>query len=104
VPLTADVWRASIDPPLQAAEAAAAAVAGAGDQQAGDGSLEEQRQQSDGGSGAPHDPYAGNHIISLNSHLAARARRPGRAAGGGGGGRLADDWGEEPLGDDLLPM
>ena len=41
----------------------------------------------------------------LDNQLAARAARAPAGGGAGGGGALAgDDWGNEQLGEDLLPM
>jgi len=45
---------------------------------------------------------------SLDSHLAARSKRTTMpqptAAGATTAGTAGDGWGEEPLGEDLLPM
>ncbi|KAF8060003.1 Ift88 [Scenedesmus sp. PABB004] len=74
------------------AAAAAAAAASAGASAGAPGHARGEADDRDGGGG----------IGSLDSHLAARNRRPtaGQAAQPAGG----DDWGEEPLGEDLLPM
>jgi len=95
---------------LQATEAAAAAASAEQQQQqqqqghSGQG----QQQQSTGSASASDSgqgAYAGGNVINLDSHLAAKAARPTGAAGAGRKTTGAvDDWGEEPLGDDLLPM
>jgi hypothetical protein len=89
---------------LQATEAAAAA-ASAEQQQQQDADLQQRQQRSGSVSDSGQGGAAYGNVINLDSHLAAKAGRP---AGGLGAGRKAgaadDDWGEEPLGDDLLPM
>lgn len=91
---------------LQATEAAAAAASAEQQQQQGAGGQPQQQQQR---SGTGSDPGQGGaaygNVINLDSHLAAKAGRPtGGPAGARKGGAADDDWGEEPLGDDLLPM
>jgi hypothetical protein len=86
--------------PLQATEAAAAA-ASAEQQQQQQGPGAQQQQQQQGAGPDPSQQPAGS-VLNLDRHLAAKAGRPTgtghRAAG------AEEDWGEEPLGDDLLPM
>lgn len=90
---------------LQAAEAAAAATSTAAAMQ------QQQTQQAMTGYGQPETITSqqddGVGISSLDSRLAqGRNRRTTGQQAAVGGGRAAnnDDWGEEPLGEDLLPM
>lgn len=86
----------------QATEAAAAAAAAEQAQHPGGG---QQPRSGTGSDPGQAQSAAAQAVINLDSHLAAKAGRPtgglpaGRKAAGGD-----DDWGEEPLGDDLLPM
>jgi hypothetical protein len=82
---------------MQATEAAAAANAEQQQQTAG-----VQQQRPGTGSDPGQAQYAAGNFINLDSHLAAKAGRP--TAGAGRKVGHEDDWGEEPLGDDLLPM
>jgi hypothetical protein len=88
---------------LQATEAAAAA-ASAEQQQQQQGLVGQQQQQQQQGTGS--DPGQGQQpagsVFNLDRHLAAKAGRPTGAGHRAAGAE--EDWGEEPLGDDLLPM
>lgn len=86
----------------QAAEAAVAAAAA--EQQQDVHSTQRQQQQPASGVG-PGQQYSGGSVLNLDSHLAAKAVRPEGALGAGRKtGGADEDWGEDPLGDDLLPM
>jgi hypothetical protein len=85
---------------IQATEAAATANAEQQQQQQAAGV--QQQQRSGTGSDPRQAQYAAGNVINLDSHLAAKAGRP--TAGAGRKAGQEDDWGEEPLGDDLLPM
>jgi hypothetical protein len=90
----------------QATEAAAAAAAAEAAQAPG-GSQQQQRSGTGSDPGqAQYAAAAAQNVINLDSHLAAKAGRPtgGAPAVGRKAAGADDDWGEEPLGDDLLPM
>lgn len=85
----------------------AAAAAAAAEQAQAPGANQQPRSGTGSDPGQAQYAAAAAHqnVINLDSHLAAKAGRP---TGGAPAGRKAagadDDWGEEPLGDDLLPM
>lgn len=87
---------------MQATEAAAAAANAEQQQQQQQASGVQQQQWSDTGLDPGQAQYAAGNMINLDSHLAAKAGRP--TAGAGRKAGQEEDWGEEPLGDDLLPM
>lgn len=94
---------------MQVAEAAAVATSSAAAmQQAAAGTTSGYAAADSQANALAQGPISGVDAGSLESHLAARNRRAtgnreaaaaGKAGAGGG-----DDWGEEPLGEDLLPM
>lgn len=92
-------------------QAAAAAASAEQQQQQQQQAHSAGGRQSHGGMGGGSDDAGGgvaghgpaSDRVNLDSHLAAKAgMRP--AAGYAAGRKAEDDWGEEPLGDDLLPM
>lgn len=88
---------------VQAVAAAAAATntAAAMQQQSGD-NADFQRSPLD--TQAAAGAAAGGGISSLDSRLAKNRRPTGQDGPAGAGKAAADDWGAEPLGEDLLPM
>eukprot|EP00879_Flechtneria_rotunda_P032495 GHRR01035711.1.p1 GENE.GHRR01035711.1~~GHRR01035711.1.p1 ORF type:complete len:475 (+),score=194.93 GHRR01035711.1:1885-3309(+) len=92
----------------EAAEAAATSAAATMQQQQTATGNQAYGATAAGGAGtaaAPVDLYAAGNGTSLDSHLAARSRRPtAQQEAVNSGNKGGDEWGEEPLGEDLLPM
>uniref|UniRef100_A0A383VFE7 Uncharacterized protein n=1 Tax=Tetradesmus obliquus TaxID=3088 RepID=A0A383VFE7_TETOB len=84
-----------------AAAAAATSSAAAMQQQSGDNA---DFQQTTLDTQAAAGTAAGSGISSLDSRLAKNRRPTGQDGPAGAGKAAADDWGAEPLGEDLLPM